>query len=75
MSYRYWDWAEARVAIEGLPPVLYTPTVEIITPGGKLKHVENPLATYKFTSIPKGFKNTTDTDVRGENLSLFILDH
>ena len=56
--YRYWDWAEPRVAQEGLPPVLYEDKLTITIAGGKTTTVNNPFSYYTYqTGIPSDFEN------------------
>ncbi|KDQ53372.1 hypothetical protein JAAARDRAFT_433926 [Jaapia argillacea MUCL 33604] len=64
LRFPYWDWAEADVAVKGLPPVLETDKVTITLPGGTKKEVENPLSYYPFEGgkIPPGFEDESDPD-------------
>ena len=67
--YRFWDWAEERVADEGLPAVLYKKTIPILPPGGRTEamtvtvDIINPLAYFPIKDIPPDFTNETDDDV------------
>ena len=81
MCDRYWDWAEPRVAQEGLPPVLYEDKLTITVAGGKTMTVNNPFSYYSYqTGIPSDFENES-TVVRSKSvysycwrylLSLFV---
>ncbi|KZT27179.1 Di-copper centre-containing protein [Neolentinus lepideus HHB14362 ss-1] len=57
LRFPYWDWAESKIATDGLPPVLYTNKIEITLPGNTKVEVDNPIAYYPFKAIPQGFTN------------------
>ncbi|KIJ67237.1 hypothetical protein HYDPIDRAFT_25708 [Hydnomerulius pinastri MD-312] len=60
--FPYWDWAHPKVADEGLPPVLYEETLEIMVAGGQMKTVTNPFASYSYqVSIPPDFTDETNS--------------
>jgi len=66
LRFPYWDWAAPGVAENGLPPVLYKNTVEVVTAGGKKQTVDNPLAFFTFVGgIPPDFTDETD-DTTGQ---------
>ncbi|KIK50965.1 hypothetical protein GYMLUDRAFT_50875 [Collybiopsis luxurians FD-317 M1] len=68
LRFPWWDWAEEKVAKEGLPPVLYEDTVKI-----RLKEenstftllVDNPLAYFPFQTIPPGFADRKNQNPSG----------
>ena len=57
---RYWDWADPKVDIEGLPSLFYTEELTILCTGQKSVAVPNPLASFTFPYIPKDFGDDTD---------------
>jgi tyrosinase len=65
VTRRYWDWAEKDVEENGLPPVLVDNKVAIITVGGQMQNVNNPLAYFPYVGeIPSDFTDETNTEVR-----------
>ncbi|KAH7890355.1 common central domain of tyrosinase-domain-containing protein [Phlebopus sp. FC_14] len=61
-SDRYWDWADPKVANDGLPPVLYEDTLDIRVAGGKTATVANPFSFYTYQGgVPSDFTDETDS--------------
>ncbi|KIJ62547.1 hypothetical protein HYDPIDRAFT_114189 [Hydnomerulius pinastri MD-312] len=68
LRFPYWDWADPKVAEEGLPSLLHSDTIDITTPGKRTKTVQNPLAFYSFgPDMPEGFAEFK----RGGNTAFF----
>ncbi|KAI6015625.1 common central domain of tyrosinase-domain-containing protein [Pisolithus marmoratus] len=56
LRFPYWDWADPKVAQEGLPPVLYEEKLEVTIAGGKKTTVQNPFSYYTYQGgIPPDF--------------------
>lgn len=56
--FRFWDWTAPETGTEGLPRVLYEPTLSLAMPNGSTSTVDNILAFYEFGSgLPTGFTN------------------
>ncbi|KIK65099.1 hypothetical protein GYMLUDRAFT_39487 [Collybiopsis luxurians FD-317 M1] len=70
LRFPWWDWAEKKVAKEGLPLILSEDRMQLalFTDDGRGRteramYVENPLSYYPFKSkLPDGFKDDTETD-------------
>ncbi|KAE9396998.1 Di-copper centre-containing protein [Gymnopus androsaceus JB14] len=67
LRFPFWDWADKKVKTDGIPAVLSELKVKIAMPEEVTKAVDNPLAFYRFESIPDGFENEVlnpqDTEV------------
>ncbi|CAE6511666.1 unnamed protein product [Rhizoctonia solani] len=60
----FWDWTDPRTGTEGLPKLLYQPTLSLKFPEGKTKEQPNILAYYNFgPTRPDGFVNRRQTPV------------
>lgn len=59
ISNRYWDWADPKVDIEGLPSLFYTEELAIMGTGQKSVTVPNPLTSFTFPYIPRDFRDNT----------------
>jgi len=57
LRFPFWDWTLPITGEEGLPEILYTPTLILHGPGGETFEHENILASYKFNKIIDGFDN------------------
>jgi hypothetical protein len=58
---RYWDWAEKDVELHGLPHVLVDNKVQIMTVGGKMESIDNPLSYFPYAGpIPSDFTDEKD---------------
>ncbi|KAF8523887.1 common central domain of tyrosinase-domain-containing protein, partial [Hysterangium stoloniferum] len=53
----FWDWAEKRVEIDGLPEVLHSDEIRVRVPGEKTIPVPNPLAWMPLPSSMDDFKD------------------
>ncbi|CAE6494035.1 unnamed protein product [Rhizoctonia solani] len=60
----FWDWTDPRTGTEGLPKLLYQPTLSLKFPGGVTKEQPNILASYNFgPTRPDGFVNRRQVPV------------
>lgn len=59
ISNGYWDWADPKVDIEGLPSLFYTEELSILGTGQNHVTVPNPLAGFTFPYIPHDFGDQT----------------
>ncbi|KAI6154136.1 common central domain of tyrosinase-domain-containing protein [Pisolithus tinctorius] len=65
LRFPYWDWADPRVAQEGLPPVLYEDQLEVTVAGGKKTTVQNPFSYYTYQGgIPSDFTDLENSTTR-----------
>lgn len=55
LLYRFWDWTLSVTAKEGLPPLLYQPTLQLHMPHDRTISHENILAYYRFETPVRGF--------------------
>ncbi|KIJ64397.1 hypothetical protein HYDPIDRAFT_90354 [Hydnomerulius pinastri MD-312] len=58
LRFPYWDWADPKVAKDGVPSLFCDETLHVKVPGlgGKTAPVRNPLAYFNFgDNIPKDF--------------------
>lgn len=56
---RYWDWADPKVDIEGLPALFYTDELTILATGRESVTVPNPLKSFTFPYLPRDFGDST----------------
>ncbi|KAL4070071.1 common central domain of tyrosinase-domain-containing protein [Scleroderma yunnanense] len=60
LRFPYWDWADPKVATNGLPALFYDDKLTITVAGGKTTTVSNPFSYYTYqTGIPSDFVNET----------------
>ena len=76
----YWDWADKRVATDGIPPVLIDEKVEIILPPlNQHFKIENPIAWFPINTIPDFpadfVDEVDDVNVRSGAPILLALSH
>lgn len=65
ISNRYWDWADPKVDIEGLPSLFYTEELAILGPGQSSVTVPNPLSGFSFPYVPHDFADNTRVSAIG----------
>ncbi|KAG8745827.1 hypothetical protein FRC11_012942, partial [Ceratobasidium sp. 423] len=67
----FWDWTDPRTGTEGLPKLLYQPTLSLKFPEGKTKEQPNILAYYSFgPTRPDGFVNREQTPVGTDKVQI-----
>ncbi|KAG7087035.1 hypothetical protein E1B28_013014 [Marasmius oreades] len=62
LRFPWWDWADSDVAQNGLPTVFSDDRLVLEFYSGCAMGVFNPLSFFPFQSIPKGFKDVTNSD-------------
>ncbi|KAG8215731.1 common central domain of tyrosinase-domain-containing protein [Butyriboletus roseoflavus] len=63
LRFPYWDWADPKVDIEGLPSLFYTEELTILGTGQKSVTVPNPLTGYSFPYLPDDFSDNTRSGI------------
>ncbi|KAH0835588.1 common central domain of tyrosinase-domain-containing protein [Lanmaoa asiatica] len=73
LRFPYWDWADPKVEIEGLPALFYTDELTILCTEQKTVTVPNPLTGFTFPYIPKDFENNSRVSaISGRHHSVLI---